>query len=224
LTEDEQELEEPTVADTPEPDQEPHEPFPDEADEEEAEEETPPSESEGAADDADVEKAFKALANESTRHANRISAIMGPDAQMLVPCPRCVTTDPQRPSTPGFIWPHEVVPLLPADKAAVKLSIGEGVEPEYLKAQDAGRCGQCDGFGKVDTGSQVPTERYLKCLNCQGRGWTGSRQGASLPVTPNGAGEFEAAVVVGNEPPPGADPWGRLPDDPKFGVLPGYER
>jgi hypothetical protein len=178
----------------------------------------------GAVNEDGVEKAFTSLKNEATRHANRISAIMGEDAQLLKPCPRCVTSDPQRPATPGFIWPVEVVPLLPDDKAAVKLSIGEGVEPTYREAQDAARCGHCDGFGKVDTGSQVAKERYLSCLNCNGRGWTGSRQQAALPAQNNGVVEFEPVAVGAGESPPSADPWGRLPDDPMFGVLPGFER
>jgi hypothetical protein len=230
----------PEVADVPEPDQEPGEQ--EEADDgddgageaaepedgdrgEQGEGEPEPLlQAAGAADDAGIEKAFNALKNEATRHANRISAIMGDDAQVLLPCPRCVTTDPQRPATPGFIWPNEIVPLLPADKAAVKLSIGEGAEPDYLKAQDAARCGQCDGLGLVDTGSQVANQRHLKCLNCQGRGWTGSRTEASLPVPQNGPTDLVTVGGPPTEPTVTADPWGRLPGDPLFGVLPGYER
>jgi len=229
---------EPTVTDVPEPDQEPHEPVPDEADEEAepeagetgddehdaqvGDDDQAPQAARGAGDDVEIERAFKALVKESERHANRIGAIMGEDANMLVPCPRCVTSDTQRPSTPGFIWPHEVVPLLPADKAAVKLSIGEGAEPEYKTNDDAFTCVKCDGMGKYKTGSRVNSQAFIQCDTCSGRGWVGQRSLGSQPVAQNGPVE---PVMVGagvEEPPPGADPWGRLPDDPNYGVLPGY--
>lgn len=223
----------PDVADVPEPDQEPHEPTEDDETAEETEtteetgDETEPTEPEqptGAADDAGVEKAFNALQKEAERHANRIGAIMGEDAQMLLTCPRCVTTDKQRPATPGFIWPHEVVPLLPADKAAVKLSIGEGAEPEYKTADDAYRCAKCDGFGKYKTGSQVNAQQFIQCDTCSGRGWIGQRSLSAAPAAQNGPPALTPVVVGADEPEPETDPWGRLRDDPNYFRLPGHER
>ena len=219
------EPEEPQVTDVPEPDQEPHEPVPDEADEEEESEVgVSPDDPVVPRDDAEIERAFSSLQKEATRHANRISQIMGEDANMLQPCPRCVTTDPQRPATPGFIWPHEMVPLLPADKAAVKLSIGEGAEPEYRSANDAAICDACDGWGKVKTGSRVNRQDVLDCRNCDGRGWIGPRAATVSAAPNNGLGELVTVGGGGDEPRPDSDPWGRLKDDPLYGVMPGFER
>ena len=235
-----EEAEEPTVTDVPEPDQDPHEPVPDEADEEDAAElepdtgdeqdvdddstDDPAAQQLSAADEAGIERAFKALANEATRHANRISTIMGEDALTLQPCPRCVTSDSQRPATPGFIWPNEIVPLLPADKAAVKLSIGEGVDPEYKTSDDAYTCVKCGGLGKYKTGSHVAQQVLISCDTCNGRGWLGQRSLSSTPVSQNGPVEPVFAAVGSDEQKPTSDPWGRLPDDPHYGTLPGWER
>lgn len=232
------EQEQPNVTDVPEPDQEPHEPVPDEADtgseineddagvegdtEPGADPTDPATAPVGARDDADVEKAFKSLAKEATRHANRVGEIMGEDAQLLQPCPRCVTTDPQRPAVPGFIFPAEVVPLLPEDKARVKLSIGEGAEPEFLESDDAYACTKCGGMGKYKTGSKVRNQDLIVCDTCEGRGWNGQRAFNVPAHTTNGEVTPVLAAVGADEAPSGADPWGRLPDDPNYGVLPGY--
>lgn len=241
MTEDhEHEQHEPEVADVPEPDQDPDtDAENDDAENDDAEAATGVEDDEspegadptdpgvapvGARDDREIEAAAKKLKKHAETNANRIGAIMGEDAQYLEPCPRCMGGDPAIPKTPGFVWPVNMVPLIPEHKAAVKLSIGEGVEREYKAAQDASRCTDCDGLGKVDSGSQVPGQRHLTCQRCKGVGWIGSRSPASLPQAQNGVAESVPVLATGDDEGPQADPWGRLPGDPMYGVLPGFER
>jgi hypothetical protein len=188
--------------------------------------ERPPDEPETqtARDDREIEKAAKALVKLATSNANAISRIMGEDAQNLEPCPRCMGGDASMPKTPGFIWPANLVPLLPEHKAAVKLSIGEGVEPEYRSAEDAEQCPKCGGRGKVTTGSFVGGQEKLKCLDCGGRGWIGPREHREHAPPTNSVPEFAGVAASAPHESPESDPWGRLRDDPLYGVMPGFER
>jgi hypothetical protein len=188
----------------------------------EPEPETP--ETQTARDDREIEKAAKALIKLATSNANAISRIMGEDAQNLEPCPRCMGGDASMPKTPGFIWPANLVPLLPEHKAAVKLSIGEGVEPEWVQAEDASRCPKCGGRGKVKTDSFVPGQERLKCLDCNGRGWIGAREHREHEAPSNNVPEFAGVAAGAPHESPEQDPWGRLRDDPLYGVMPGFER
>ena len=106
----------------------------------------------------------------------------------------------------------------------MKLSIGEGAEIEYREADDASRCPKCDGRGKVKTGSQVPNQERLKCLECDGCGWIGARMHKVELAPTNNVPELVAVGAGVVEPQPQTDPWGRLRDDPLFGVVPGFER
>src|SRR5580765_4251045 len=102
-------------------------PVPDDDDEtqhehEQAEQEPEPEqEARAPASEKEIEKANKALEREATAHANRISKIMGEDAQQLIPCERCW------PLTPGFHWPLDAMPVDEAQREAVLASLGEGM-------------------------------------------------------------------------------------------------
>lgn len=47
---------------------------------------------------------------------------------------------------------------------------GGAPEPEFRPSPDRERCPDCDGWGKVTTGSRVLTEEVLPCPTCQGAG------------------------------------------------------
>jgi len=217
-TEVEQELEQ------AEHDEQPLEPDAAEADEEAAAEDSAepdeaPAEATAAPtlEDKAMEKAMQALDKEATRHANRVSEIMGEDALILLPCPRCI------PNVPGFIWPPEQVDPTPEVKTAVKLSLGEGVDPPYKQSDRAFECGKCDGLGKVKTGSRVRGQERVQCPECAGKGWLGPLA-AEVAANPVQTPVYDA-VENGDAPVdrPESDPWGRLKGDPLYGVMPGFE-
>lgn len=187
----------------PDPDEEP-EPEPD--DELEPEAAAPRTE-------AEMERAFKALEKEGDRHRSAVSRIMGDDALELIPCELCT------PNLAGFRFPVE-----PDDdvREAVLEAIGLGSTGEFEKGDDARGCETCHGRGQVLTGSLVPEHRLKLCRTCTGAGWVHVPQPGSPPAP--------APVYDSTPPQPpvteavaGADPWGRAPGDPLFGVMPGYE-
>jgi hypothetical protein len=199
-------------AETPEPGDEPEttpEPTP-----EPEEPEEPAEEPTGALSEREVQTAMDKLAREDTRHANRISEIMGEDAQVLVKCELCA------PSLSGFRFPVE-----PDEetKDAVRRAIGDLAAADYKASPDYYECDACGGLGRVLSGSKQADFRTVACVPCNGRGYK-SRTGTvtQLPTAP------DAAVQVLTEPqpaenPPTTDPWGRPLGDPLYGVMPGYE-
>jgi hypothetical protein len=197
------------------------EPEPDEGEGEDeeagaAEEPVEPESQAGMPSEREMEKALERLANEATRHANRVSEIMGEDAQVLVPCPRCI------PNIPGFVYPAEVR-ISDEQKVAVKLSIGELVEPEYRQDPNTSTCQTCGGPGKVKTGSTVPREKTLPCESCDGRGWIGPRSARTTQFVAGASGGGVAVEGYPTEEKPLTDPWGRTKDNPLYGVMPGFE-
>lgn len=164
----------------------------------------------------EAEKRFERMAGRANTFRNAISDVLGELALDLEPCPRCM------PMTPGFYYPAAEV--TPEQRVAVKLSIGELVEPEYRADKNASVCGGCNGHGKVQTGSLVPTQRVLRCEDCEGKGWIGPRAARTqAPAAPLGATDGEG-LMANTDAKPLTDPWGRTIDDPLYGIMPGFER
>lgn len=161
------EQEEPQVTDVPEPDQEPPMPLPDEAGEHEAGEDDVQPETAQSKSEKEIEKAVKSLQAENTRHKNRVSQIMGEDAQDLVPCPRCVGF------ADGLIFPPDAAPVDEAQREAVLSSIGLGAEaggglvmrPGYIE------CPDCNGFGEWQNPTKAPHYQKTQCTGCGGQGY-----------------------------------------------------
>lgn len=176
----------------------------------------PPPPDDNAASEADMEKQFKSLEREATRHANRVSEIMGDEAQAFEPCPRCI------PAIPGFIYPPSIAPVPPDVIAAVKLSMGEGGRPDYNKAPHARACDTCGGHGRVLSGSHANGQELILCPTCEnGRGWI--QVGDDMPARSVGVAEGATVrPIVAPEPLPDVDPWGREPSDPNYGRLPQF--
>jgi hypothetical protein len=161
--EEQEEPTEPTVTDVPEPDQ------PDADEEEEAAEAEPepepepePEASSGPRDDREIDKAYKAVQKENTRHNNRVSEIMGEDAQALVPCELCSHF------VAGFrlaqVPPPEIVGRV---RAAIGLPERENLResPYHL------RCETCGGLGELLTHSYVTNQETVTCPDCQAKGF-----------------------------------------------------
>src|SRR5256714_1040439 len=97
----------------------------------------------------ELEKVRKKLDTSATTWRNRVSDLLGEEAQMLVPCELC------DPLIPGFHWPPELEQ--PRDDLHAHLLdvLRTPSAPEYQQAQHVRRCQLCDGWGRVLSGSRV---------------------------------------------------------------------
>jgi hypothetical protein len=175
--------------------------------------ETPP-----ASNEALQEELFAAAGRKAKSYMKGIPDVLGQSAADLLLCPRCTDL------LPGWILPLSIKPVSDEQKIAVKQSIGELVEPSYRQDAHSSTCQDCDGEGKVATGSHVQKWKVAVCKACDGRGWVGPRATSLPPEAPAPAvGPLGPLDVDGTEQPL-QDPWGRLRDDPLYGVMPGFER
>jgi len=202
------------------------EPEPGELDEGEREPEREPDENGDTAavappalDDREIEKRLTALGKEATRHSNRVSEIMGEDAQVLTVCPLCP------PVTPGFVFPGDVEPDV---RDRVLELLGMGAPHDYATDPEAETCDVCHGLGQLVTGSRVQGQETRPCAKCTAKGWTNESERqmwqtrtAMPPATPpvqNAAG----ATVTVEQPIPGSDMYGRPVGHPNYGKMPVY--
>ena len=146
-----------------------------------------------------------------------LNQVLADEAQYLQPCPRCAD------DFPGLIWQPGVKGVLPETRAAVMISMGEDPDPTLNPDPRANRCGVCDGWGKVATGSRVARQDKMECEECKGRGWVGPRMAtiAAAPAAPQPV-LYDVSDTNGHESPP-TDPWGRVKGEPLYGIMPGYE-
>jgi hypothetical protein len=171
----------------------------------------------GAMSEKEMEKAFKLLDREATRHRNRLSEIMGEDAQTLEPCPCC------EPSMAGFMFPVTVAPLTEEKQGALLALLGKTIEDELVQDPDYTTCDHCGGWGDTLSGAKKPTTRIKLCDKCGGNGFVQKpieqRIPALFKVEPNaGNATFPAAMP----PPQNADEWGRPPGHAHYGIPPAY--
>ncbi len=223
----EDEATEPEVTDVPEPDQEAHDAEQEAAESEDAERESDDEanerlagdegEHEGGAfaaeqeasqpafDQKAIDKIFKQLDGEASRHAKRLGEIMGEDAQDLVLCPMCGPVDGM-PNLAGFVLN---APLHPEAEARVKAALGLDDTTQLLEAKHVRPCEDCAAWGVVKTGSHVARNEVIMCPTCSGNGYT--LIGAPAQVfdfaTANGTeGTASTATpqAIGPEPPEAA--------------------
>jgi len=165
----------------------------------------------------------KKLDQSATTWRNRVSDLLGEEAQMLVPCELC------DPLIPGFHWPPEVEQ--PRDDLHAHLLdvLRTPSAPEYQQAQHVRRCQLCDGWGRVLSGSRVAGKGEVACQMCKGQGFVGDASLPSQATAPptNGEVEFpdDTRPLVEGE----ADVWGspRLlldgQENPNYGKMPQYK-
>lgn len=169
----------------------------------------------GQDSEREAEKAAKRIDTAKTTYAKKVAEVMGEDFALVHACPLCTTF------APGFRFDTEV----PEDvKQAVRVEIGLPDVANYKQTEAFWACQTCGGLGAVATGSQVVGKETHRCHTCQGKGYQttlsqpGPTAGAPLAAVADDDGDGLPNV------PPDADPWGRVPSDPLYGVMPGYER
>lgn len=174
---------------------------PDEEEAAEAEEaaqtpaEEPEPEEPAGLSEKQLEAGRKKLEAEGTRHRNRVSEILGEEAQFLVPCPLCA----------GFV-DGMIFPQLPPDDVIerVRVAIGMPDLSNYQPAKNAHQCADCAGLGVVLSGSLVPENAAITCKNCNGSGYVvipGEGMASVAPVLTNGAQLQELPAGVNPDDP-----------------------
>jgi hypothetical protein len=148
----------------------PHEPTDEEAaehEEHDAEPEPEQQEAAAALSEKEIEKANKLLEKEATAHANRIGKIMGEAAQDLVPCELCWSL------TPGFHWPGDAAIQDDAQREAVLLAVGGGLDtaPPLREAEGVVMCDRCDGYGELTYPTRREHTKTQPCPACTGAGY-----------------------------------------------------
>ena len=127
---------------------------------------------------------------------NRISEIMGEDAQQLVECPACSYF------VPGLIFPVE---FQDDQKIALWHYMGLPDPNEVADAPDRHRCATCMGRGQLKSGSQVPEYAIVNCRACQGKGYTDD----VLPVAGTNGTNVSVTTGLHDQTPP-------MPEDPAW--------
>ena len=172
----------------------------------------------------ELEKVRKSLDKSATTWRNRVSQLLGEEAQYLVVCELCDET------IPGFHWPAEMV--TPRDDVQARLydvlraPSGPGYQPDPFTVE----CTTCQGLGKTLTKSLVAGKTERVCPSCGGDGFKVSQaQGAPPPQNGDAA---EIRYNLPDEEPlvvDGQDAWGSpklLPDgqeNPNWGRMPQYK-
>jgi hypothetical protein len=216
-------------AETPETPQEapdepetPSEPEPEQGDEPEQPE--PPQEPEPTGlSIEELEKVRKKLDTSATTWRNRVSDLLGEEAQMLVPCELC------DPLIPGFHWPPELEQPRDDRHAHLLDVLRTPDSPDYSPAQHVRRCQLCDGWGVVLSGSRVAGKGQVKCQMCKGNGFVGDAIMPTEAPPQNGVPEVEFPEDTGPLVRSDEDSWGSprlLPDgqeNPNWGRMPQYK-
>lgn len=164
------------------------------------------------ATEAEMKKTMDRLEREAVRHAGRIAEIMGDDAQVLEPCPRCWEL------APGFVMPG--MPISDEQRTLVKLSLGEQVEPELRQALDKTTCDECGGPGKTKTGASESAQYALPCRKCAGQGWIAVLDAPPIQPTGEQNGRLWTAGPAITPAVSIPDQWGRPPSHPDWGKHP----
>lgn len=118
---------------------------------------------ENALSERQLEANYKKIERARSTFFNRVSEIMGEDAQQLVECPACAHF------VPGLIFPLE---FSDEQKVALWHYMGLPDPNEIADAPDRHVCATCQGRGQLRSGSLVPEYAIVNCRHCLGRGYT----------------------------------------------------
>jgi hypothetical protein len=144
----------------------------------------------------ELEANYKKIERARTTFHNRISEIMGEDAQQLVACPACSHF------VPGLIFPVEFDDV---QKVALWHYMGLPDPNAIEQASDRHECAACKGKGQLRSGSQVPEYAIVNCRACQGKGYTDD----VLPVAGTNGTNVTVTTGLHDQTPP-------MPEDPAW--------
>lgn len=173
----------------------------------------PEPEPEPAASDLAAEAGFKALDKAATSYGKAVLKALDGSPLVFDPCPCC--------SIPGLVQPYNPDDIADYDrKLAVEAYFGAAAI-QYRKDTTRVECPDCEGHGRVLTGSKHPNHLTENCMTCAGQGYVAATSQAAT----NPASVYQ--VATGNSigppnPPPGMpnDQWGRAWGAQFYGVNP----
>lgn len=166
--------------------------------------------SSGGGQDA-VDKAIPKLENEAKRHAGRVREIMGEDANQLVVCELCL------PMIPGYRW--DSAPDEPTTQR-VREAIGLPSLDNFRPSATERKCDDCDGLGKVRTGSLVQGKESIRCDPCDGKGYVGTRERVNTLPEPEPLAAAANGATVYPDDGVKRDMFGTPETDPDYGKMP----
>ena len=171
----------------------------------------------------EMEKILEKIDRSATTFRNRVSDLLGEQAQDLSPCPLCSD------GIMGHLFPYEWITPTNDTQARLLEVLRTPAEPEYVQAPYTRTCQVCNGWGKLLSGSKLADKTRITCKACHGTGFMGDEAPAS-----NGAVDQTAALYdtpADEKPLAGGDNdiWGspRILDDgqenPNYGKMPQYK-
>lgn len=220
LTEPQGEIEEPEPVETGDHPEEPEEPIELSPTPEEPEDAV---QSEPAIDPVEMEKTYRKIEQAATTYRRRVADLLGDAILGFTPCPLCSD------GIMGHLPPLE--DAQPATELEARLLdvLKTPQAPEYRPAPNARRCGTCDGWGAVLSGSRLANKDRVRCPTCMGNGYQGDELTPSAPPSGNGVVAFDPpedqTPLTSDDP----DMWGTpkyLADgqrNPNWGMMPQYK-
>lgn len=216
LAEGTDEPDEPDTPDEPEPD----EPEPDEPEAEAS----PPDRLPVAAPSPEVlDKRRSDGARDWQRTRKRLETIYGEEWTDFLECPLCDTNHK------GMIYKGDIGNYPKEIVDVVNMIFGFAAEQDYKQASNIETCVQCDGLGKVRTGSHVAGNESVPCRNCGGFGYYPPPEVGSAPAPPVVSAPHAPAGQPIEPLSSGTDSWGEpviLPDgrpNPNHGKMPSHK-
>jgi hypothetical protein len=219
------EPEEETLVEAP---AEPQEPSPEESEAEEpaepAEPPEPPSEPESdvqpeapqAMSERDFERAAKKLDAAAKRWRAQVAEFVEMTGQSLI------ANETDLDFCPGYVFHPQVRPLDEEQAQFARVLLGDPIEPAFVQDLLSHACEDCEGWGRVKTGSKVAGRTVIDCPRCKGAGFISQRPPDEIrPTSVNGGGE-PANVVLSEQEQAGEDAWGTPRSHPDWGKAPQY--
>lgn len=186
---------EPTTEPAPTEPTEPTQPDEEPAQPEQADEPAPsPPEPQSGATQEEWEARFSKSEQRFKTYERAVFGIFEDDAHDLIDCPLCL--GPVR----GFIDKNALGHFPPEQVALVKQVIGITAEMEYPASSKYHTCTECDGTGRVTTGSKVAGQENIGCGECNERGWIGPEVAVAATN-----GHVENTATNANPPAPPSD-------------------
>lgn len=167
-----------------------------------------------------LEKRARNAEQRFERYAKGLADLYEEESLRWLPCPLCPD------QFKGFVSMDDAGRVPQEVQEAVKMFLGIAREQDYSHSTSHRTCPECEGKGKVATGSTVPGNETISCPNCLGKGYVGPPVAAPSPN-----GNVTGPTVLGAEVVPSqaredVDEWDEpriLPDgreNPNFGRMP----
>ena len=184
---------------------------------------TPEPEAPNGPNEAQMEAILQKIDRSATTFRNRVSDLLGEQANDLSPCPLCSD------GIMGHLFPVEWITPVGELQARLLEVLKTPQAPEYRAAPNVRQCGTCAGWGSVLSGSRVAGKERVLCPTCKGNGFQGEVAVSNPPTATNGEVVFEPAADAVPLVDDSTDIWGSPKvlddgqDNPNYGKMPQYK-